>query len=85
MNAQPRAAAPLRRFTHETDVDFSFNVFPFLCCTQLGKQRVELSLMDWRKLEPIEKIERFIFWEVAAVVELVRYCRQAVKPDLDVL
>ena len=75
----------LRRFSHETDVDFSVNVLPFLCCTQFGKQCVELSLMGWRELEPIEKIERFIFREVTAVVELARYCRQVVKPDLDVL
>lgn len=48
-------------FAHETDIDFSVNVLPFLCCPQLGKQRIELSLMDWRELEPIKKIERFIF------------------------
>ena len=51
----------LNIFAHETNVDFSVNVLPFLCCTQLGKQGIELSLMDWRELEPIEKIERFIF------------------------
>lgn len=75
----------LRRLSHETDIDFSVNVLPFLCCTQFGKQCVELSLMGWRELEPIEKIERFIFREVAAVMELARYCRQVVEPDLNVL
>jgi len=47
-------------FATETDIDFSLNVLPFLRRTHFGKQPVELNLMDWRVLEPIEKIERFI-------------------------
>ena len=78
-------AIDLRRLSHKTDVNFFVNVLPFLCCTQFGKQSVELSLMGWRKFKPIEKIERFIFREVTAVVELPRHCRQVVKPDLEVL
>jgi len=58
--------------TNQSNINFPFNIFPFLGCPQLGKQLIKLVLMSGCELEPCKKIKRLVFGDIPAVMQSPR-------------